>query len=366
MSIENLKIALVKQEVYQDLYVCSQEEKTPKNILFSSMGRVGPFGLISELNADFIIVKEEYEKETQIYKQIIPKISEDLQLLKTQTLDKLPNQGFKKPGSIYPNGKFSISCYDIDWGKYDIVISINVSLPKKLISQYKETLFCYMIGEANLATDKPKFGYDVTLNQMARGIVATKLGAVDFPYTFVKGDSLEKIMNESFSNIEKRGIYVEINSSKERPAVTIPEQFKIVQSETNETINLHQQEIKENLLAIYKSKYYVKLGGRVTRGNGAIEAISLGTLVLMNPADIIHHEILCKETEFKSSAELIALINHLNHHEAEYQRLLAVQRANIDHYIFSTPLESLQNCLSQKRKKSKKLSLFMRIKKMLS
>jgi rRNA processing protein Gar1 len=366
MTVEKLKIALVKQEVYQDLYVCPQEEKSPINILFSSMGRVGPFGLISELHADFVIVKEEYEKETQIYKQIIPRISNDLQLLKTQTLDKLPNQGFKKPGSIYPNGKFSISCYDVDWGKYDIVISINVSLPKKLIQKYEDTLFCYMIGEANLATEKPKFGYDVTLNQLARGIVAKKMGPVDFPYTFVKGDSLERIIKGTYPNEEKKGIYVEINSSKERPAVNVPEQFKPVQAATNETINLHQQEIKDNLLAIYKSKYYVKLGGRITRGNGAIEAISLGTLVLMDPADIIHHEILCKETEFKNSTELIDLINRLNNNEEEYQRLLAIQRSNIDNYVFSKPLESLQNCLEQKRRQSKNKGLLTRIKKLFS
>ena len=52
------KIALVKQEVYQDLYVCPVTEKNAANILFSSMGRVGPIGLMADLDADFYIVKE--------------------------------------------------------------------------------------------------------------------------------------------------------------------------------------------------------------------------------------------------------------------------------------------------------------------
>ena len=34
--MNKLKIALVKQEVYQDLYVCSHEEHDPARILFSS------------------------------------------------------------------------------------------------------------------------------------------------------------------------------------------------------------------------------------------------------------------------------------------------------------------------------------------
>lgn len=65
------------------------------NILFSSMGRVGPIGLMAELDADFYIVKEEPEYETQIYRKVIPHISRHLYLLKTETLDKIPGQEFQ-------------------------------------------------------------------------------------------------------------------------------------------------------------------------------------------------------------------------------------------------------------------------------
>ena len=72
------KIALLKQEVYQDLYVCPVTEKDPEAILLSSMGRVGPIGLMAELDADFYIIKEEREWETQIYRKVIPHIAKDL------------------------------------------------------------------------------------------------------------------------------------------------------------------------------------------------------------------------------------------------------------------------------------------------
>lgn len=111
--MNKLKIALVKQEVYQDLYVCPVTEKDPGQILFSSMGRVGPIALMSDLNADFYIVKEESNKETRIYQKVIPHIAPYLHLLKTETLDKIPGQEFKSPGSPYPNGKYAVSCYTI-------------------------------------------------------------------------------------------------------------------------------------------------------------------------------------------------------------------------------------------------------------
>ena len=113
--MNKLKIALVKQEVYQDLYVCPVTEKDPGQILFSSMGRVGPIALMSDLNADFYIVKEESNKETRIYQKVIPHIAPYLHLLKTETLDKIPGQEFKSPGSPYPNGKYGLGtiryCY---------------------------------------------------------------------------------------------------------------------------------------------------------------------------------------------------------------------------------------------------------------
>ncbi|MEI3080292.1 hypothetical protein [Paraprevotella clara] len=99
------KIALLKQEVYQDLYVCPVTEKDPEAILLSSMGRVGPIGLMAELDADFYIIKEEREWETQIYRKVIPHIAKDLHLLKTQTLDKLPGQGLTNaPEARCPTG----------------------------------------------------------------------------------------------------------------------------------------------------------------------------------------------------------------------------------------------------------------------
>ena len=171
ISMNSPKIALVKQEVYQDLYVCPTSEKDAGNILFSSQGRVGPIALMAELGADFYIVHEEPQWETQLYRKVIPHLAKHLYLLKTQTLDKIPGQEFKRPGSAHANGDFAVSCYSVDWGAYDIVISINISLPTALVRQYPHTLFAYMIGEANMATRTARFGYDVTLNQLARGIV---------------------------------------------------------------------------------------------------------------------------------------------------------------------------------------------------
>lgn len=343
------KIALLKQEVYQDLYVCPVTEKDPEAILLSSMGRVGPIGLMAELDADFYIIKEEREWETQIYRKVIPHIAKDLHLLKTQTLDKLPGQGFKRPGSPFPNGKFAVDGREIDWNAYDIVISINVALPTNVVRQYPRTLFAYMIGEANLATGSVHFGYDVTLNQMARGIVAERRGKVDFPYTFVGAHTLERIMQRHLQRPSlRRGVFMEINSTTERPVTRIPDHFKPLET-TGEPIILHQQRIGDNLTSIYDAKYFIKWGGRTIRGNSVAEAVSLGALAIMNRNEVIHKELIIDECHVTTMESLLNLINRLNQNPELYEKLKAKQQAVLQDLFFDKPLLSLENCLREKR-----------------
>ena len=347
------KIALVKQEVYQDLYVCPTSEKDAGNILFSSQGRVGPIALMAELGADFYIVHEEPQWETQLYRKVIPHLAKHLYLLKTQTLDKIPGQEFKRPGSPHANGDFAVSCYSVDWGAYDIVISINISLPTALIRQYPRTLFAYMIGEANMATHTARFGYDVTLDQLARGIVTETCGAVDFPYTFVGGNTLERIMADKLGRPSRNhGVFMEINSTKERPVTRVPDHFKPLE-EAGQEIILHRQLIFENLTNIYDAKYFVKMGGRTIRGNSVAEAISLGTLAIMNRDEVIHKELISDACNVKTMDEAVSLIRRLENDPDEYRRLLQEQQQNLTRLFFLLPLKSLENCLKDKRRRNR-------------
>ena len=76
----------------------------------------------------------------------------------TQTLNTIPGNQFFKPGSDKPNGYFSVNASDIDWNLYDIVISINFSIPTNIVKKYPNILWCYLIGENNLhLLNEPKY-----------------------------------------------------------------------------------------------------------------------------------------------------------------------------------------------------------------
>ena len=59
---------------------------------------------------------------------------------------------------------------------------------------------------------------------------------------------------------------MEINSTTERPVVRVPDHFKPLTDAGQEVI-LHRQLIGDNLCNLYDAKYFVKMGGRVIRGN---------------------------------------------------------------------------------------------------
>ena len=346
-----MKIAFVKQDVYQDLYVNSRN-CVPADLLFSSIARVGPIGLFTLQQADFYILKEGNTPECRAWEKIIPHYRPEwFRQLKARPYCEtgLPEAGLYQPGSRYVHSDFSVNAGDVDWSRYDVVIGINFPIPRPIVESNRRVLWCYVIGEANVFMDQIYHGYDVSLTQQTRGIVASRPGFVDFPYTFVGPSCLEDLMRGALGRpSERRGIYIEITSIQERPVKALPPHLEPL-LKSGHPARLHRQNIRENLAELYDSKYFVKIGGRLIRGNSVIEAISCGALVLMNPAEVYHSQLLPKDTWIYSIEDACRKIEALERNPGEYHRLQNVQRALVQSFVIDAPLESLKNCLRFKR-----------------
>ncbi len=344
------RIALVKQVVYPDLYVAPAGTSDPLTLLLSSAGRVGPLGLHTRCGADFYIVEEDPAPECATWRLVQPRYADRLPLLRHKLLNELPGEEFKQPGSPHPNGRFAVAPESVDWSRYDIVISLNVALPTRLVRQHPGTLFCYMIGEANLHMTSVRFGYDVSLDQETLGGLRRRMGVVNFPYTFLGGDCLERLLAVHLGRPSARsGIYVEINSCPERPVREVPAEL-LPLADLGHPFRLHRQHIAENLTAVFDSKYFVKSGGRTIRGNSVIEAISCGALVLMDPDRVHHGNLLPPETHARSVQELHQRIAWLEKDPEAYERLRALQRARVEACCFENPRNSLLAGLQHKRR----------------
>jgi hypothetical protein len=344
-----MRIALVKQDVYQDLYVCANRT-APAKALESTIMRVGPLGLFTLCDADFFILREDGAPECKAYKKSYRPPEQILRQLPNTPVNAIEGSTFDflSPRSGHAHSDFSVGVEDVAWESYDVVVSINIAVPGRIVKKTPSVLWCYMMGEASRGGPYVEYGYDVSLTQEVTGSVAGGLGPVDFPYSFIGPDCLEAVADEfGAAPAERRGVYAEINTTAERPVSRVPS-LEFVR-ELGHDVIVHHQDIIENVLRLRRSKYFAKLGGRKIRGNSVIEAISAGSLVLMDPKDLVHSQLLPKETWARSEAELRGLVSELDRDDRAYAELLAEQRKRLRAFVVDAPLESLRNCVEAKR-----------------
>jgi len=219
-----VRIAVVKSSSYQDLWV-TDISNVALDIFKSSLMRCSPIGLLELAHTDFIIVKESQEPPCQVIRSCIPdQFKDNLKYSRESKNPSLPflDETFHKDRSI---DEISHSSDDIDWGQYQIVLTINACVPDRVLALYPRVLWCYYVGENDGQIDTLLGKYDVILNQdvMRSNLPSHSIG---FPYTYVGPTTIEDLNRKGLDNdVSKRGIFMEINNTQERPVRTIPAAF---------------------------------------------------------------------------------------------------------------------------------------------
>lgn len=341
--MDQLKIGVIKSEVYQDLWACDKSTDYIE-IFKTSMMRCPPIGLAEKYNADFIIVKESKEFPCQINKGCLPeKFEPNMKFSKELKNPTLPflDETYHKHISI---NEIAYDCDSIDFEKYNIIICVNTCIPERIINKFQHILWCYYVGENNIMNNLIS-KYDILLNQDVSKTNFPNF-SIGFPYSFIDSYTINNLINTLYPNIDnvKKGIFVEINNTQERPVVSIPPAFMYISHHCNNIpIILHSQNIVENIKRIYSSKYFVKIFGRVIRGNGILEVISAGTLILINKNLILFKDLIPDECHVITPNDVIQKIKYLENNENEYNRLVSLQRTILNEKYFEKPLQDLYN-----------------------
>ena len=344
-----MNIAVVKSQVYQDLWVCDISND-PFELYKTSLVRSPPIGLAETYKADFIIVKESDDYPCQFNKNCLPdEFKNNMKFslnLKNPCLPFL-DETYHKHTSI---DAVSHSVDDIEWQKYSIVLCVNTCVPDRIIEKNPRTLWCYWIGENNWELMEQRIGkYDIILNQDVTRLNLPEF-SVGFPYSYIGPYTMENL-GKSLLNVEsihKQGIYMEINNTEERPVVKIPNEFFRLSDHLSMTINVHSQNILENAKRICKSKYFVKILGRVIRGNGLLECISAGTLILANRSLVILDSLVLPECHVVSVKDICHKIAYFEENPQEYRRCVEMQREILEKDYFKGPFDKVLEKYQQK------------------
>lgn len=350
--MSSYKIAFVKSSIYQDLWV-SNITNDFAEIYKTTMMRCPAIALAEQFAADFIIVKESNEFPCQINPNcLIPEHKDNIKYSKEGKNPGLPflDETYHRNVSI---DSVSHNVDEVDWSKYKIVITINACIPSRITTSYPKILWAYYIGENDAyLMNRLIPGYDLILNQDVTlpGLPPFSIG---FPYSMVGPTTLEeliqKIGGEENGIISvKKGIFMEINNTQERPVKTIPDSFLQISRASSQPIIVHHQNIVENAKLLKNAKYFVKLHGRQIRGNGVLEVISMGTLILINKQLIIYNDLIPDECHVETPEQVAQKIIILDQNPEEYTRLVQLQRERLRIHYFETPMENLFRAYQRK------------------
>lgn len=336
-----MKIAVVKSTVYQDLWVCDISSNYFE-IFKTSLMRCPMIGLAEEYNAEFIIVKESKDYPCQEFNPGFLN-HHDKEKLKYRTNQKYMHFLDETYHGLISIDSVSHEAESIDWSKYDIVITINACIPEKIVKQFNKTTWCYYVGEnEDHWVNNIIGGYDIILNQdvMKSNLPEFSIG---FPYSFLGPYTIENINKKELNNdIQKAGIYIELNNTQERPFYNIPTDFlHISKCCGNIPIHIHDQNIIKNTKSLYNAKYFIKLFGRKIRGNAVLEAISAGTLVIAEYEMVMFEDLIDSYCLCNNINEMIEKINYLEENPNEYNRLVKLQREKLTTGYFRGPIEKM-------------------------
>jgi hypothetical protein len=341
------RVAFVKQDIQDDLYFCARGS-SPREIVHSTLLRPGPVALFTHLRADAITVNTEADAECCVWRE------------KVDALGWYPSgmlEGFRAsvPGRSCGYEAFAVPADAVDWGAYDIVVSVDVSVPARITQRYPQVAWCYYVREFKSPSyvrshDGPVPGQDLHLNHLfhPRRLAVHRPHEVDFPYHlhyFGCFDELEGA--EPVADEQRSGVFLEHHTGEvlTREQLDALSEFGPVTgtSLTGEGLAAASPNPIQRTMdpvhrgAFRRSRYHLKVGGRTVLGTAAVEAVAMGCIALGDPSRHIHGCLFSRATSVQTFPDAMARMRDLERNHALYKREVGRQRRLVDYLCFVRP-----------------------------
>lgn len=328
-----MKLCLVKQHTTYDLFTKTGPDL--RTMVASSNWRSGPIGLWEGFDCDFRIVWESKDHECQIGKRHWSQYVQGWQL--------------------WPEGLRAEAAGDVDWGIYDVVISIDVAVPTRIVRQFPRVMWCYYFIEAGPQgidgefRGSPYYGYNVFLNHRLchRSVTAdaaelaqisgVKRCSLDFPYYLQSSHSIQNLYPE-LASARRQGMLLShhsysLISDEERKAL---QPFGSILGGYKTIADIHKLEVVSRYFVIHPNC-------RPVAGTGVIEAISAGCLALA-PRRLLwgFPELLSEDLHYDDFAGLVRVLELLERDPAKAEAERRKQAKKVDLWCYRNPVASLE------------------------
>ena len=337
------RILLVKQDVHNDLYY-KISPSSADEIIYSSILRSGPVALFSALGADFAVAKVDPAPECNSWQQK----SEHCMHNPISYYNKFQRK-VERYGLTFDHSKVSTFVDDIAWGNYDIVISIDIAIPSRIIKKHKDICWAYYISEPCMPLYKeslrsPQFEYDLffTLGFQKNKPAYISDRVLEFPYFLQYAgcfSDLDGCTNPPFSSRH-------IVSTERHSFLTWTEdQIRAVRSIAGEP-KKDFGVLRSLVEAMRTSKFHLRTDGKAIWGNSLVEAAALGALVIASPK-LLKHRFAVPELQPNTFEEMLEIMEFLQKDSEFRARCISNQEKMLNDLCFLRPLQDLDDALNK-------------------
>lgn len=279
MNHTGLRLALIKQDIYQDLYACPPATSEPYRF---SLMRSGPLGLFTAFHADCFVV--DHRTSAAVWRE---KITDCPHHRTEEQWFEVLNKKVRYQGVWTEQSAFAIDCRDIDFEQYDIVIAVDACIPEVITCKVQKPLWCYYISEACMRSYQnsaaaPLPGYDVFLNQMFRpsdhpAYQALAEHVCEFPY-MLQYPGIHKDLYD-FEAYDQ-GFHSPHGLRLAMPRYVQEElaSADLERLQAAALITTPSGDVNQFLKVLNQASIYARLGNKTKFGNETLEAVCAGNL----------------------------------------------------------------------------------------
>jgi len=355
-ELKSIKVALIKQDIYSDLYIAKPGDK---DFFKKSPRRSGPLGLVETFDCDFFIVKTEPDDECNLWRQ---KITEAGHKDEAWWKD-IP---YSRSCNGLTNSDCAIDLNDIPFEEYDIIISFDISVPKRIVKQFPGQLWCYFISEPPLTAwkeswTKPLHGYDIFLTQMFGKEESFSINSklqiqshiINMPYVMASSTTYKKLFGFEKSKSQQ---------SKSKPIAIMPP-YAFADLDDNHRAVLGDLfdlksasgNIDRYLGNLFDADYYLRPGTRAKFGNETIEAVASGCLFVSSTHgwknrifDVPLTRLKDKDTNNQIKV-LKSLVDQFHKNKDLFVSAKQLQKKRLDRICYWNPILILLDKLEEKK-----------------
>jgi len=342
------RVALVKQALYGDLY-CAPPNQSPQTTAFSSLRRTGPLGLVVDFQASFWMVHEDSAPECHRWEESVGSnpATREADLRRARSFPDQPLPACHRFAGKTPRS-MAVRVDEVPWGNFDVVVSMDVSVPLRVIRSHPKISWIYFPSDPGTPTAKrarrrPPEGFSVSLTHTHRRFpVRPGLGpaAIECPYSFQSSFSWDQVWP---SQIKREGTMVEhqtydLLDEKQRQLLA-----------SLGTVRKPHGSVAEVASMLRSSKYYLRLKGGPLSGNGQVEAIMAGCLALGDPGTYVQRSLFTPQTVTPSFDSALAKLRYFESSPLDYEKARAEQLAVAEWVCFRRPAWQLLQKVRQTR-----------------